>query len=46
MMTDCKQHTYGPSGYIQWFEWAEEKAKTHEQQQCEECGLWLIWVRR
>lgn len=29
-----------------WADWAEEKGKTHDQQKCEHCGLWIIWVPR
>jgi hypothetical protein len=45
---DCR-HPYlrdEPSGYLAWHEWAEKKAKTHEQRQCPKCGLWSIYVKR
>lgn len=45
---DCR-HPYlpdEPSGYLAWGEWAERKAKTHDQEQCPECGLWVIYKRR
>jgi hypothetical protein len=32
-----------PAGYIAWHEWAEEKAKTHTQRQCQKCRLWVFW---
>ena len=47
--TDCpnfKNHTKQPEGYLQWHEWAENKAKTHTQEQCPVCGLWCIWKRK
>jgi len=37
------QHTPEPPGYLQWFDWAEEMAKTHEQRQCPGCERWSIW---
>ncbi len=43
---DClnrEAHIEGPSGYGDWFEWAEKKGKTHDQTQCPGCGLYLIW---
>lgn len=42
--TTCKDHTPCPEGYIQWHAWAREKAKTHKQVRCEECGRYQIWV--
>lgn len=44
-MTACK-HTPSPSGYVEWHEWAERKAKTHDQTQCLVCGRWAIWKKR
>lgn len=41
-----KKHTEMPGGYVEFIELAEEKMKTHEQQQCPVCGYWVIWVRR
>lgn len=32
-----------PGGYVNWHSWAEDKLKTHDQLQCPECGLWVIW---
>lgn len=43
-MSTCADHTYGPSDYWGWHEWAEEKAKTHEQSACGECGRYMIWT--
>ena len=40
----CDDHTYGPSGYVAWHEWAERMAETHDQEQCSGCGLWMIWT--
>jgi len=39
-------HTRGPDGDLAWHEWAEEKQKTHKQQQCPGCGLYSIWSPR
>jgi hypothetical protein len=38
------QHPPGPDGYVAWFAWAEEMAKTHKQVRCKGCGRWAIWV--
>ncbi len=35
-----------PAGYVEWHEWAEEKAKTHDQSKCDACGLYAIWTAR
>lgn len=43
---DANQHTPSPSGYVAASEWAEEMARTRDQQQCPGCGLWLIWTPR
>lgn len=42
----CDLHMDGPSGYVEWHDWAERMERTHEQRQCSGCGLWKIWVRR
>lgn len=36
-------HTPGPKGYIAWFNWADEMARTHRQRRCDGCGLLVIW---
>lgn len=36
-------HLLGPSGYVERAEWAEEMRKTHRQERCPGCGLWVIW---
>lgn len=41
----CK-HTPCPSGYIEWHEWAEKKARTHDQHRCPVCDGWAIWKRK
>jgi len=41
----CKSHTKCPASYIAWHEWAEKKSRTHHQVQCDECGLWAIWIK-
>ena len=40
----CVPHTPAPSGYAARHEWAERMSRTHEQQQCPGCGLWLVWT--
>jgi hypothetical protein len=38
-----KEHSYGPSGYLNWHEWARVCLRdgwTNEQ--CPGCGYWLI----
>ncbi len=42
----CDNHTYGPTGYIGWHDWAERKSKTHKQLKCKGCGLYKIWVKK
>lgn len=39
-----EDHTLSPDGYIQWHAWAEKMAKTHRQEKCAGCGLFVIWV--
>lgn len=43
---DRAKHTSDPPGYLAWHEWAEKKAKTHDQHQCPTCGFWVIWKRK
>lgn len=40
---ECEPHTPRPTGYVEWWEWADEMAKTHDQRPCGGCGLWAIW---
>ena len=35
-----------PSGYLAWHEWAEKRSRRYEQEQCPDCGLWVIWRRK
>lgn len=35
-----------PIGYVAWHNWAEEFSKKHTCLQCEECGLWHLWVKK
>jgi hypothetical protein len=47
--SDCPlnhEHEPTPRGYTDFFEWADEKAKTHENVPCAACGLFKIWVDR
>lgn len=39
-------HTRAPVGYLAWHEWAERKAKTHDQERCPGCGLFKVWRSR
>jgi hypothetical protein len=39
-------HTYGPSTAAAWREWAAEMARTHDNERCPDCGLWVIWRPR
>lgn len=32
-----------PRGYVEWFEWARQMARTHRQARCPGCGLYVIW---
>lgn len=41
----CKHGVQGPTGYVQWQEWAEKKSRTHYQIRCPNCGLYKIWKR-
>ena len=49
---DCQKafkHTPIPDyavGYVAWMEWAEKKAKTHEQIKCPVCQTYSIWKRK
>lgn len=43
-MSDCADHTYGPSGYLAWLEWADRMSTTHTQHRCTGCGLYHIWT--
>ena len=38
------EHTKRPEGFVAFQEWAEKKAKTHDQIRCPVCGLWAVWV--
>jgi len=38
------KHTKSPDGYLEFSAWADEKSKTHRQERCPGCGLWVIWV--
>lgn len=48
-LEDCPKkhlHTACPSGYLEWAEWADKKARRHVQVRCPGCGLWAIWKRK
>lgn len=38
------EHNLGPVSYVDWQEWAERMAETHDQAQCPSCDLWVIWT--
>ena len=48
MAETCQDHhTHDqemPAGYIARQNWFKRMAKTHKQEQCPVCGLWLVWV--
>lgn len=37
------EHTPCPKGYLAWHEWAAEMEKTHRQEACPKCSLYVIW---
>ncbi len=44
---DCPEsanHRTGPINYVDWVEWAEQLAETHEQVMCPGCDLWVVWI--
>lgn len=44
---DAAKHSpSGPSGYTDWFEWAQKKGETHDQLRCPTCGFYVIWKRK
>jgi len=40
---NTEKHTDCPEGYLDWYKWAEDKSKTHDQVPCYGCGLYVIW---
>lgn len=40
----AEKHTLAPDGYLAWHDWAAKKSKTHRQERCPCCGLFMIWV--
>lgn len=32
-----------PEGYVNWFEWAEKKSRTHHQEPCPGCSRLSVW---
>lgn len=40
---NAANHEPGPDGYGEWHQWAEEKVKTHVNEACPQCGLFMIW---
>lgn len=43
---DASRHTDKGVGCMDFHEWAEKKAKTHEQRRCLVCGFWVMWVKK
>lgn len=42
---DCPNsanHVRSPRGYVEWHEWAEKQAETHEPAKCPGCDRWLL----
>lgn len=39
-------HTASPVLTLHWYEWVERMLRTHDQRQCDGCGLYVIWVPR
>jgi hypothetical protein len=39
---NAADHTPAPIGYLAWHEWAEERSRTHDQEECPGCGFWCI----
>jgi hypothetical protein len=37
-MKYLNRHTPYPEGYVEWHNWVEKKAMTHEQIRCPGCG--------
>ena len=37
-------HTPAPTGYLPYAAWADRMHRTHKQQKCPGCGLYVIWV--
>lgn len=46
---DCPnaaKHTPSPVLQLHKYEWAERMMRTHDQRQCQGCGLYVIWTPR
>lgn len=46
---DCPnaaEHTPSPRFELHKYEWAERMMRTHDQRQCDGCGLYVIWTPR
>jgi hypothetical protein len=40
------EHTPCPTGYVDWWSWAERMNRTHGQRECAGCQRWAIWYQR
>ena len=43
---DRDRHTPRPEGFLRYMAWAEAMGRTHDQERCPTCGLWVIWTER
>lgn len=41
---NASAHTPRPRGYVGYDEWVGRMLRTHEQQLCDGCDRWNIWV--
>lgn len=41
---ESANHRMGPINHVDWVEWSEQLAQTHEQAQCPGCDLWVVWI--
>ena len=39
-------HTLQPVGYDTWHSWAAKMMRTHRQERCWGCGLFMIWRKK
>jgi hypothetical protein len=43
---NAAEHTPCPTGYVDWWSWAERMNRAHGQRQCANCQRWAIWYPR
>lgn len=39
-------YRHGPTGYVEWQEWANKLSKTHRQLPCPNCGRLTVWKEK